>query len=119
MLRLPPFVITSVEKKIMIFFVATNIVASRPPERQPLVPIFEYCLPPDVCGHNLTSCVLPNQTVKLKLFSTASIMRDNLSFRRSSYTYNRANRRGGSGSWSGARIVPLQDGAEGVGGALE
>ena len=62
----------------------------------------------------LTSPAVFYQTIKLKLFSTASIMRDNLSFRRSSYTYARANRRSGSG-----RKVPLQDGAEGVGGALE
>ena len=67
----------------------------------------------------LTSQAVFYQTVKLKLFSTASIIRYNLSFIRSSYTYARANRRGGSGSWSVARQVPLQDGAEGVGGALE
>ena len=67
----------------------------------------------------LTSQAVFYQTVKLKLFSTASIMRDNSSFRRSSYTYARANIRSGSGSWSGARKVPLQDGDEGVGVALE
>ena len=65
----------------------------------------------------LTSQAVFYQTVKLKLFSTASNMRDN--FRRSSYTYARANIRSGSGSWSGARKVPLQDGDEGVGVALE
>ena len=50
--------------------------------------IFEYFLPLKFVG--LTSqAVVFYQTVKLKLFSTASIMRDNLSFRRSSYTYAR------------------------------
>ena len=67
----------------------------------------------------LTSQAVFYRTVKL--FATASIMRDNSSFRRSSYNNARANIRSGSGSgsWSGARKVPLQDGDEGVGVALE
>ena len=46
--------------------------------------------------------LLPNQTVELQSFSTASIIRDNFSFRNTSYTYAKATRSGSSWSWSRA-----------------
>ena len=49
-----------------------------------------------------TAFLLPNQTVELQSFWTASIIRDNFSFRSSSYTYAKAFRSGSSWSWSRA-----------------
>ena len=43
-----------------------------------------------------TAYPLPNQTVELQSFSTASIIRDNFSFRGSSYTNAKATRSGSS-----------------------
>ena len=49
-----------------------------------------------------TAYPLPNQTVELQSFSTASIIRDNFRFRGSSYTNAKATRSGSSWSWSRA-----------------